>query len=118
MAVIYIWMSICVGCTHTAVRIRPDLNNMTLSDAYVFFDLYSAYGSVAYTITPNVASILLRNNLPLGNRLLLVTNLGYLNNKGIDMALSVDYKEINAKISIPPMVVTKNDKNTNTIPVA
>jgi GR25 family glycosyltransferase involved in LPS biosynthesis len=116
-----IWLNKNLGLT----TIRSDQSDMICHiDGFLnsdinphFFDLFSAYGSVAYTITPHVASILLKNNLPLGNRKLLVPRLGYLDNYGIDMALSVDYAEVNSKVSIPPMVLTKNDKTNNTISV-
>lgn len=77
--------------------------------------LISAFGTVAYTITPIIAKKLLNLTLPLRSRLSPIPELCNLQNTGIDISMSFDYEKIGAKVSIPPLVVTPNNKKTSTI---
>ena len=80
-----------------------------------FTDLICAFGTVAYTITPNAARKLLQSTLPLRNRLSTIPELKSLENVGVDISMSFDYQNIGAKVCIPPMVITPNDKKTSTV---
>lgn len=79
------------------------------------YKLVASFGSMAYTITPEIARKLISLNLPLRQRECSVPILGRLLNVGIDVALSVDYENLGAVICYPPMVLSLNEKEKSTI---
>ena len=78
--------------------------------------LDKCFGIPAYTISPQGALALKKNCFPLKNFSLFFPVLNRsLPNKGIDIAMNKNYKQLNAYVSFPPMVVTKNDHTISTI---
>lgn len=74
------------------------------------------WGIPAYSITPKGAKKLKELCFPLRNDIFKFPGVDIPQcNTGIDMAMSMAYSQLNSYISIPPMVVTKNDKYNSTI---
>jgi GR25 family glycosyltransferase involved in LPS biosynthesis len=71
------------------------------------FRPHRAFGSVCYTVSPSGAKKLLNNCFPLLNR--------EVANVGIDVAASSIYPLMDAYVSFPPAVVTKNDASISTL---
>jgi glycosyl transferase family 25 len=80
------------------------------------FRLIRAFGLVGYTVSPLGARLMKRHCLPLRNLDVPCPGLeGVVPNLGIDVMLNDAYPRINAFVSFPPLVVTKNLHSTSTI---
>ncbi len=83
------------------------------------FKLFHAFGSMAYTISPQGAARLKAACFPLRSFQLhvpLINNL--VGNTGIDTAMNSVYGQMDAYVCFPPLVVSKNDRQTSTVQVA
>ena len=80
------------------------------------FRLRRAFGTVCYTISPSGAKRLLQAALPLRP---LTVDFPMVNpafpNTGIDIVMSSLYPGLNAWVSFPPLVLTKNEPEKSTI---
>jgi hypothetical protein len=82
------------------------------------YRLFQAFGNVCYSVSPAGARLLRQNFLPLRNTRVYVPGLsGALVNYCMDVALNGIYEHINSFVSIPPLVVTRNDHSTSTIQI-
>jgi glycosyl transferase family 25 len=79
-----------------------------------FYPLQWCFGTPGYIISPEGARTLLSQLLPLRN-FTMTTNLGTAENTGIDVALNAVYSKLRAYASLPPLVITPNDKATSTV---
>jgi len=80
-----------------------------------FYPLQRAYGLVCYTISPKGAAMLLRTILPLRPMDVFFPVLDkFMPNTGLDVVLSDLYPRIEALVSFPPMVLTKNERRRST----
>ena len=80
------------------------------------FRLMRAFGTPCYSISPKGAAGLRQHCLPLRPMPLYSPVLQrFFPNNGIDMMMNALYPEISAFVSIPPLVVTKNDHDKSTI---
>jgi len=80
------------------------------------FRLFRAFGTVCYTISPQGASRLLNRSLPLRP---LTVSVPMINpafpNNGIDIVMNAAYPDLNAYVSVPPLVLTKNEHSISTV---
>ena len=80
------------------------------------YPLFQAFGNVCYSISPVGARLLLQNCLPLRNTTVYIAGLrGSVLNYCIDVALNAVYSHMNCFVSIPPLVVTRNDHSFSTV---
>jgi len=80
------------------------------------FRLLRAHGSVAYSISPGGAKKLLRLCLPIRPDDVAFPVVNKLTrNDGIDMMMSLAYPQMQAFVSLPPLVITENRPETSTI---
>lgn len=80
------------------------------------FRLLRAHGSVAYSISPGGAKKLLRLCLPIRPDHVPFPVVNKLTpNDGIDMMMSLAYPQMQAFVSLPPLVVTENRPEISTI---
>jgi GR25 family glycosyltransferase involved in LPS biosynthesis len=80
------------------------------------YRLFQSFGTICYSISSNGARLLRQNCLPLRNTSVYVPGLkAAVMNLSIDVALNGVYSHVNSFVSIPPLVVTKNDHNTSTV---
>jgi len=80
------------------------------------YRLFQAFGNVCYSISPAGAQLLRRECLPLRNTSVYVPGLkAHVGNYCIDVALNSVFEQMNCYVSIPPLVVTRNDHGTSTI---
>jgi GR25 family glycosyltransferase involved in LPS biosynthesis len=80
------------------------------------FRLLRAHGSVAYSISPGGANKLLRLCLPLRPDDVPFPIVNKLTrNDGIDMMMSLAYPQMQAFVSLPPLVATENRPEVSTI---
>lgn len=77
--------------------------------------LQRAFGLPAYSVSPEGARKLKAGCFPLKNFSLNYPLLGDLPNEGLDVATSRVYPSINAFVSLPPLVISKNDQSITTI---
>jgi GR25 family glycosyltransferase involved in LPS biosynthesis len=77
--------------------------------------LQRAFGLPAYSVSPEGARKLKEGCFPLKNFSLNFPLLGELPNEGLDVAASKVYPGINAFVSLPPLVISKNDQSISTI---
>lgn len=80
------------------------------------FRLLRAHGSAAYSISPAGAKKLLRLCLPIRPDDVPFPVVNKLTpNDGIDMMMSLAYPQMQAFVSIPPLVATENQRDTSTV---
>jgi glycosyl transferase, family 25 len=80
------------------------------------YRLHRAFGLVCYSVSPKGAQLLRDHCLPL--REMIVFFPGYVGdvpNNGIDTMANDLYPSINAYVSFPPLVITKNERDRSTI---
>jgi glycosyl transferase, family 25 len=77
--------------------------------------LQRAFGLTAYSVSPEGARKLKEGCFPLKNFSLNFPLLGDLPNEGLDVATSSVYPAINAFVSLPPLVISKNEQAITTI---
>lgn len=85
------------------------------------FKLLWAVGIPAYTISPNGARLIKSKLLPLRPVMVPhpdVENPSQVSASGIDMALNTIYRDLDAFVCFPPVVITKNNAATSTISVS
>lgn len=81
------------------------------------YRLQLCFGTPGYVITPAGARKLLALLLPLKN-FTLAWDGKNIENVGVDVALNSVYAQVNAYASVPPLVITPNDKATSTVQAA
>ena len=80
------------------------------------FRLVRAFGTVGYTISPMGARALKQHCLPLRNLEVFFPGLErMLPNSGIDIMLNDAYPRINACVSFPPLIITRNLHSISTV---
>jgi len=80
------------------------------------YKIFSAFGSVGYSLSPTGARTLKKHCFPLRNMDVFVPGLGRsLVNFGIDIMLNDAYQRINAYACFPPLIITTNDHGTSTV---
>lgn len=80
------------------------------------FRLFKAFGVVSYSVSPRGAEAIKNHCLPLSNRDVFIPGLGRaVPNTAIDVALNEVYPRINAFISFPPLVITRNFHTNSTV---
>ena len=81
------------------------------------FRLINAFGTVGYSISPTGALALKQHCLPLRNKVVLVPGLKRaVVNSSIDITLNDAYARLNAYVSFPPLIITKNIHEGPAIP--
>ena len=84
--------------------------------APALFRLFRAFGTVCYSVSSRGAKQLLQRALPLRP---LKIDFPTINpefpNNGIDKAMNDLYPELNAYVSFPPLVITKNEHDQSTV---
>ena len=81
----------------------------------IAYRLQLCFGTPGYVITPTGAQKLLKLLLPLKNFTMTASCGLDLKNAGIDVALNSVFAKINAYVSIPPLVITPNNKAASTV---
>ncbi|MGH6676543.1 MAG: glycosyltransferase family 25 protein, partial [Xanthobacteraceae bacterium] len=80
------------------------------------FRLYEFFGIVAYSISPEGASLLKEMRLPVGNIHVPIIGLGRaIPNADWSVLLNMYLHQVNAYISFPPLVFTPNDRAGSTV---
>ena len=80
------------------------------------FRLVRAFGTVGYTVSPMGARAMKQHCLPLRNLEVFFPGLErVLPNTGIDIMLNEAYPRINAYVSFPPLIITKNLHGVSTV---
>ncbi len=80
------------------------------------FRLVRAFGTVGYTVSPMGARAMKQHCLPLQNLEVFFPGLErVLPNSGIDIMLNDAYPRINAYVSFPPLIITKNQRSLSTV---
>jgi glycosyl transferase, family 25 len=81
-----------------------------------YFRLFKAFGIVSYSISPRGAEVMKKLCLPLGNREVFIPGMGRaVPNTAIDVALNDVYPRVNAFVSFPPLVITRNFHSNSTV---
>ena len=109
-------VSSCVGIFNQEdLRANTDrYQNMHLTP--VAYRLQRAFGTVCLTVSPAGADKLLRHCLPIRRMETFYPILNRsLPNMGIDNMLNELYPRINAYVSVPPLVITKNEPARSTV---
>jgi GR25 family glycosyltransferase involved in LPS biosynthesis len=89
---------------------------MTLPFKPSAFRLQRSFGTVCQSISPAGAAKLLRHCLPIRPMEVFYPILNRtLQNTGIDNMMNDLYPNINAYVSLPPLVITKNDPSASTV---
>jgi len=84
--------------------------------AAVPYRLSRAFGIVCYSISPQGARKLLEYCVPLRDMHVWFWGLNESKvNNGIDIMMNASYPQINAYVSFPPLVVTRNDTRSSTV---
>lgn len=80
------------------------------------FRLLQAFGTICYSVSPNGARLLRQYLLPLRNTSIFIPGMNVaMPNNGIDAALNRVYSRLSSFVSVPPLVVTRNEHNSSTI---
>jgi len=114
-----VFLNILPGVSYCAMRFSQDSLRLH-SESYrkssvkpLLMPLSHCYGTPGYSISPKGASKLLAKILPLkGSNTFM--NQSFLN-LGLDAAMASEYQFLESYISLPPLVVTKNDKSISTV---
>jgi glycosyl transferase family 25 len=80
------------------------------------YRLLQAFGTICYSVSSVGARLLRQNCLPLRNTTVHVVGLrAAVVNSGMDVALNGVYSHMNCFVSVPPLVVTRNDRSRSTV---
>ena len=80
------------------------------------FRLVRAFGTVGYTVSPMGARAMKQHCLPLRNLEVFFPGLErVLPNSGLDIMLNDAYPRINAYVSFPPLIITRNFHSNSTV---
>lgn len=80
------------------------------------YRLLQSFGTICYSVSSNGARLLRQNLLPLRNTTVHVVGLrAAVVNYGMDVALNDVYSHMNCFVSVPPLVVTRNDHSRSTV---
>ena len=80
------------------------------------FRLSKAFGIVGYSVSPQGAQTMKQRCLPLRNIDVFIPGLGRaVPNRALDVMLNDVYPRINAYVSFPPLIVTRNFHSTSTV---
>jgi glycosyl transferase family 25 len=80
------------------------------------FKLLTVFGICCYTITPKGARQLFSRLMPIADATVHLPELkSQMRNFGIDVILNAVYREIDARVCVPPLAVTPNDRASSTI---
>lgn len=99
------------------IRLRENIGRFQASNVPATpFRLLRAHGSAAYSISPAGAKKLLRLCLPIRPDDVAFPVVNKLTrNDGIDMMMSLAYPQMQAFVSLPPLVATENRPETSTV---
>jgi glycosyl transferase, family 25 len=80
------------------------------------FRLFNTFGLVGYSVSPLGAQAMRQSCLPLRNMDIFIPGLGRsVSNCSLDVALNAIYRNINAYVCFPPLIVSKNLHSESTI---
>ena len=80
------------------------------------FRLFNAFGIVCYSVSPLGAQAMKRHCLPLRNMDVNIPGLGRaVPNRALDVMLNGVYPRVNAYVSFPPLIVTRNFHSSSTV---
>jgi glycosyl transferase, family 25 len=80
------------------------------------FRLFNTFGTVGYSISPRGAHTIKQHCLPFRNMNVFIPGLGRaVPNTGFDIMLNDLYRRINAYVSFPPLIITRNFHSISTI---
>lgn len=98
-------------------RMRANLERFrTLRFQPTLYRLARAFGLPAYTVSPQGAQTLLSRCLPLRNMSVRFPGYDHMfPNNGIDIVMSALYPDLRAYVSLPPLVVTPNERAVSTV---
>jgi GR25 family glycosyltransferase involved in LPS biosynthesis len=80
------------------------------------FRLFNAFGVVGYSVSPMGAQAMKRHSLPLRNMDVFIPGLGRaVPNRSLDIMLNDVYPRVNAYVSFPPLIITRNFHSNSTV---
>jgi GR25 family glycosyltransferase involved in LPS biosynthesis len=80
------------------------------------YRLARAFGLPCYTVSPQGAQTLLERSLPLRNMAVRFPGYDHMfPNNGIDIVMSALYPDLRAYVSLPPLVITPNERAVSTV---
>ena len=80
------------------------------------FRLFNAFGIVGYAVSPSGAQVMKQCCLPLRNMNVSIPGLGRaVPNRALDVVLNDVYPRVNAYVSFPPLVITRNFHSNSTV---
>ena len=80
------------------------------------FRLFNALGVVGYSVSPMGAQAIKQRCLPLRNTDVFIPGLGRaVPNRAIDIVLNDVYPRVNAYVSFPPLIITRNFHSNSTV---
>ncbi len=80
------------------------------------FRLFNAFGIVGYSVSPMGAEAMKQRCLPIRNKDVFIPGLGRaVPNRGLDIMLNDVYPRVNAYVSFPPLVITRNFHSNSTV---
>ena len=80
------------------------------------FRLFNAFGIVGYSVSPMGAEAMKQHCLPIRNMDVFIPGLGRaVPNRGLDIMLNDVYPRVNAYVSFPPLVITRNFHSNSTV---
>jgi len=80
------------------------------------FRLFNAFGVVCYSVSPMGARTMKQHCLPFRNMQVFIPGLGRaVPNRGVDVMLNDVYPRVNAYVSFPPLIITRNFHSNSTV---
>lgn len=80
------------------------------------FKLFNTFGLVGYAVSPRGALAMKEHCLPIRNMDVYIPGLGRtIANEEFDITLNKSYRDINAYVSFPPLIITRNIHTDSTI---
>jgi GR25 family glycosyltransferase involved in LPS biosynthesis len=80
------------------------------------FRLFNAFGVVCYSVSPMGAQAMKQHCLPLRNMDVFIPGLGRaVPNRALDIMLNDVYPRVNAYVSFPPLIITRNFHSNSTV---
>ena len=80
------------------------------------FRLFNAFGIVGYAVSPRGAQAMKQRCLPLRNVDISIPGLGRaVPNRALDVVLNDVYPRVNAYVSFPPLIMTRNFHSNSTV---
>jgi len=80
------------------------------------FRLFNAFGIAGYAVSPLGAQVMKQRCLPLRNRDVPIPGLGRaVPNRALDVVLNDVYPRVNAYVSFPPLIITRNFHTNSTV---